>query len=115
MTQILIREDPQAMTVALFAEGHAGYANIGHDIVCASISILTQTFAQVALGLRELGADVVYHEVGGEVRIRIDVSACKEAEALFEGASCSLQTIETGYRLIAKYHPDYIKITTNRL
>ena len=111
MTQILIREDPQAMTVALFAEGHAGYANIGHDIVCASISILTQTFAQVALGLRELGAGVVYDVSDGAVRVEIDALSCE----LFGYASCALQVVEVGYRLIAMQYPDYIKITTNRL
>ena len=114
MTQITIKEDHKNMTISLTAKGHAGYANIGKDVVCASISMLTQTFAQIALALREQGAKVIYRERDGAVHIHIGIDDTDEGRELFEGASCSLQTIEVGYRLLAKWYPDYIKITSER-
>ena len=102
------------MTISLTAKGHAGYANIGKDVVCASISMLTQTFAQIAFALREQGAKVIYRERDGAVHIHIGIDDTDEGRELFEGASCSLQTIEVGYRLLAEQYPDYIKITSER-
>ena len=42
-------------TYVLHMEGHAGQADVGHDIVCAAASILCYTAAQTALDLYEQG------------------------------------------------------------
>lgn len=47
MTQIEVRYDIEAMTFSLIALGHSGYDVMGKDIVCASISSLTQFFASL--------------------------------------------------------------------
>lgn len=111
MTRIVIRENHKAMTLELCARGHAGYADTGQDIVCASISILTQTFVQVALNLRELGANVTYQISDGAVGVEIEATS----HELFEYVSCALQVVEVGCRLIAARYPDYIEITSKRL
>ena len=37
--------------IAIEATGHSGYAEVGHDIVCSAVSVLTQNLAQ---GLSEV-------------------------------------------------------------
>ena len=114
MTQIKIFENQEQMTLRLDVEGHAGYAPMGCDVVCASVSILTQTLGQVAFGLRELGAEVAYQELEGAVHIMIRTDDTDEGRELFESASCSLRTVETGYRMIAMQYPDHVKVTACR-
>lgn len=48
MIKIIYVEDPEGGTLAMRAEGHAGYAPAGQDIVCAAVSCLMQTLAYSA-------------------------------------------------------------------
>ena len=40
MTKIVIRKDQNGAYRQVICSGHAGYANAGKDIVCASVSVL---------------------------------------------------------------------------
>ena len=45
MVKITYRENTEKGLLSLYAEGHAGYAEKGRDIVCAAVSTLMQTLA----------------------------------------------------------------------
>ena len=47
------REEERVITLTVY--GHACYAEIGTDIVCASASILTYTIAEIVQGMYEKG------------------------------------------------------------
>lgn len=110
MTQITVSENSDRMTVGIYAEGHARYAEAGRDIVCASVSILLQTFAQISLALRESGARVVCEVEEGRVRVEIKVISPE----LFKYASCALQVVEVGCELLARQYPNHVKVTADR-
>lgn len=48
MIKIVYVENPESGELAMRAEGHAGYAPAGQDIVCAAVSCLMQTLAYSA-------------------------------------------------------------------
>ena len=48
MIKIIYEEDPEGGKLTMRAEGHAGYAPAGQDIVCAAVSCLMQTLAYSA-------------------------------------------------------------------
>lgn len=45
MIKIIYVADPEGGKLTMRAEGHAGYAPAGQDIVCAAVSVLVQTLA----------------------------------------------------------------------
>jgi uncharacterized protein YsxB (DUF464 family) len=50
MLEVRIREDSRGRLASFFAEGHAGWAEAGTDVVCAAVSTLLQA---AWLGLQE--------------------------------------------------------------
>lgn len=80
--------------------GHAGYAEHGKDIVCASISTLTQVFvASVA----EMTAD----ELKSEIRAG---NAVISYENLSERAQVLLDSFLLGCQMIADAYPQHVRI-----
>ena len=59
MTTIIIKRQ-QNKIVQVECKGHSGYADEGEDIVCAGISVLTQT---AILGLKEVAKVKVTYQV----------------------------------------------------
>ena len=84
------------------ARGHAGYAPSGEDIVCAAVSVLTQT---ALLGLGEvLGVPVEWSrdDRAGALRASIREST--------DGTEIVLRTLEAGLKNIAGQYPDQVGI-----
>lgn len=81
-------------------EGHALYAEPGKDIVCASVSVLSQS---VLLQLQSM-ADIDYRYTDGLLVVRVvDTGRPKEVQAL-------LDLLITGVSEIEKQYPDYVKL-----
>lgn len=89
----------------LTVEGHAQSGEPGHDLVCASASILAYTLAANVKELVKTGqaADMVLelHEGNAEV-------SCKPHHRLKAIVAIIFDTICVGFELIAKDYPDYI-------
>jgi len=86
----------------LKAEGHAGYATNGDDIVCASVSTIFYTLANY---LEQIGAEDL---VGSD-----EDDFIIECKALFQD-----ETVHTAFRmsvfglsLIAEQYPDNVSVT----
>ena len=95
MTEVRFYEDSKEFSIEV--EGHAGYAEMGSDIVCSAISILIQTL--------EAYMDVVATETDSEIRSGYAWVYGKGSEAIE-----SFRTILTGLRLIEATYPEYISI-----
>lgn len=95
MISITIRHDDCTLT----AEGHAGYAPAGQDIVCAGVSALLDTLAErtSAMGLaREIRAD--------NGLMHIEAVPCNLCRTWIDFVAAGLQIIEEQF-------PDYIQVT----
>lgn len=101
---IEIRLGPQSVT----ARGHAGYGAYGQDIVCAGVSTLLATAAEMLLRL----------EAAGEVRlepVRLepgDVRMSFETTGDSTKANMLWETLEAGLRLMEARYGQYVVITS---
>ena len=95
-------------TISMRVNGHAGQAEMGQDIVCASSSILAYTVAQT----------LQYIEARGGLKKKPHIKLnsgyaeiiCKPTE---EYAGEVLQTFfvaEVGYTLLAHNYPQYVEL-----
>ena len=81
-------------------EGHANYASIGQDIVCAGVSTLVQTLIQ---SIEELTADEIEYDMSpGTVDIKYG--------NLSEQAQLLVSSFFVGLRLIADEYPKNVAI-----
>jgi hypothetical protein len=105
MIKIKINRDNSQNITSFSVKGHAYAAEPGRDIVCASVSILTQT---AALALYEVAdIDIIYEMDDGWLY-------CQIPEKLEEGtrqkANVILDTMLVGIKGTMEMYPDYIKL-----
>ena len=80
--------------------GHATYAEVGKDIVCAGVTALTQTLIR---SLEDLAKDKIKYEISPG-RVDIHYGNLSEAGKLL------VDSFFIGVCLIADEFPDYIRI-----
>ena len=81
-------------------EGHAGYAPLGQDIVCAGVSTLAQTLIQ---SVKELTTDAIEYSMNpGRVQIKF-WSLSSESRTL-------VSSFFIGVERIAEAYPNNVKI-----
>ena len=102
-----VRRDWEYLTLA--AEGHAGQAEAGHDIVCAGISALTEALALALEDDQKRGrvqADIRIDEKSGSLRVHAAPRFGQEMRirAYYRMAMIGLKAIEDEW-------PGNIKIT----
>jgi uncharacterized protein YsxB (DUF464 family) len=105
MVEIRIERDSASRIEAYSAKGHAESGPVGQDIVCAAISVLTDT---AFLGLsRHLGRKLSFKAKDGMLNVRLQTVADDLTEAI-------LGTMLLGLQEIKKMEPDRIRIIDNR-
>lgn len=86
---------------AVKVDGHAGYAPIGYDIVCAAVSALTAT---LIASLEELTENRISVEEGkGFVHLRFRDEPDYEAVVLMDAFQIGAESIEALY-------PEYVQV-----
>ena len=111
MINIEINKYEDRMMAELIVTGHADYDEIGTDIVCASVSILTFTFAQIVKGLYDEGQlkEEPYIALNkGDSKV---ICICDSAD-VFCDVLKSLQMIDVGFSLLHHNYPDNVKLNT---
>lgn len=84
--------------LSLKVEGHAGYAQHGKDIVCASASILAYTLASFVMN------------VDGSVVELASADTTIECETDDESIINAFDFAKRGYELLALNYPQYVKL-----
>ena len=93
---IEVRHKENSITVS----GHARYAQIGQDIVCAGVSTLVQT---LVFSISEITTDEIQYDMQpGSVEIKYG--------NLSEKAQALVDSFFIGIRLIASEYPAYVQI-----
>ena len=96
------------MSMRLEVSGHAGQAEMGKDIVCSAVSILTYTLAATIEGM-ELDKQADHVEVKLESGDAVIQAHCRDSKA-FDSMTQALHVIGTGYRLIEQNYPEYVQV-----
>lgn len=85
-------------------EGHAGYAEEGADIVCASVSSAVQTVANLMTEIYHLPVSAEETEKTAAIVLRLDKpDVSGNADRLFAG-------LELQFQLLAEAYPAYIQL-----
>jgi uncharacterized protein YsxB (DUF464 family) len=87
-------------------EGHAGSGEVGHDLVCASASILAYTLASL-MDSMDKGVQV------RDVTVDLDeekgaLISCEPAEDYIHSVRLMFDTICAGFDLLAQEYPEYV-------
>ena len=80
--------------------GHAGYAEQGHDIVCAGVTALTQALIKSVQELTEDEIEYIFESGIADIEIR-NVS---------ERARTLIDSFFIGVNLIAEEFPEHVKV-----
>ena len=100
MTRVQVRKNKRKQRVQyhVTVSGHAGYAQAGHDPVCAAISTVTNLLYQTVVYMP--GGQVLSAETGvpGQVDLVFSVPSMGER---------TVQAVIRGYDMIAKEYPEY--------
>lgn len=112
MIQVKYTYDKDKRECALTVKGHAGQAEIGKDIVCASASILAYTIAQVIKSMEHHGDLIEPPTIELENGDATIVCRAKD-DYLFSELMQDFFVINTGYALLAHNYPQYVELITD--
>lgn len=94
-------------SLSMSVKGHAHSADIGHDLVCASASILAYTMAQNVKNCAEL-------DMLKKNRIMMEKGnssiTCTPKKEYYDIVRRSFQVVQTGYHLLAVNYPQYVSL-----
>jgi uncharacterized protein YsxB (DUF464 family) len=107
MTTATIRANGPEISVTV--KGHAGAPRTEHDndIVCAAVSVLSQTLLECMIREQDAGAldGFKYRAVSGD----IEVNAIPR-ELHTERVKTAVRTVATGFILLSKAYPDNVRV-----
>lgn len=107
MVRVEIERAADGAVVAFSASGHAGFSYRGTDIVCAAVSVLTQTAVNALPEHAGVTPAVEIDEESGYLRCVLPAAmGARERER----AQLILETMVTGLRGIAREYSDYIQL-----
>ena len=89
----------------LSIEGHAGSAEHGHDLVCASASILAYTLANTVLNMAECGQ---VRDPKVELEAGMGEISCRTIHKYEAPVTLIFDTLCAGFELLAQQYPDNI-------
>ena len=93
--------------LSLKVSGHAGQAEPGHDLVCASASILAYTLASLVDSSADRLMERPYIKLDeGDAEI-----TCYPPMRQFGRISSFYTTVREGFKLLAARYPEYISYT----
>lgn len=110
MVKAEFRKDDGCGVISLTVKGHAGAAEAGRDLVCASASILIYTAAQVAWQM--------YRQRRLKKRPRICLDSgdahvvVKPKGDAFDEAIHNFSVVQVGFSLLAANYPDFVGLTS---
>ena len=108
MVKVRFEHSEDGKSLILSLKGHSEQADIGHDIVCSSVSILTYTIAQVVKTLHDQG------KLKKKPTIRLDsgdaVVVCKPNKAYYNEAFHAFIVVQTGYNLLHHNYPKFVDL-----
>lgn len=109
MVKVIFNEDKESKTIRLNVTGHAGQAESGKDIICASASILLYTVAQYAMFAYEkhhLKKKPMVALDDGNAEVIITPKTEYYGEALH-----TFFVAQIGYTLLARNYPQFVELT----
>ena len=108
MIKATFKRDDDSKAIIMTVKGHAGQDKTGHDLVCASASILAYTVAQTIKYIESQG--------GLRKRPRIELKdgdaliVCKPTDNYFAETLHTFFVAEVGFSLLTKNYPQFVEL-----
>lgn len=99
MIKVIYEADPEGGKLTMRAEGHAGYAPAGQDIVCAAVSCLMQTLAYSAAEDERTSSCIYQGKEGPVVNVEAGDSVLMRDK---------FELVADGLDLLAEQYPDNV-------
>ena len=112
MIKVKYTYDRDKRECSLLVEGHAGWAEVGKDLVCASASILAYTIAQIIKGMEHHGDLVEPPTLDLEDGDATIVCRAND-DYIFSEMMQDFFVIRTGYAVLAHNYPQYVQLITD--
>jgi uncharacterized protein YsxB (DUF464 family) len=111
MIKVKLSQNDEKKTLSLKLIGHAGQAEVGKDIVCASATILAYTVAQI-VKVMESNEELTRKPTIKLKKGNIEVTCrCKTDESYAE-ALHTYFVAQVGYSLLAHNYPQYVALNS---
>ena len=101
MIKVVYHRDLHMLTM----DGHAQSGEKGHDLVCASASILAYTLAQFVKNMKDAG-QIRYPTI--ELKEGCAFIACNPSSRIRDAVKLAFDTVCAGFELLARDYPDNI-------
>lgn len=110
MITVKFTMDEERNMASLHMNGHADAGDVGHDIICASASILAYTLAQNLLMVRSKG--ILKYDPQIKLKRGKAVITCRAvSEDDYAEILHIFLIIQTGFQLLAHNYPEYVVLT----
>jgi uncharacterized protein YsxB (DUF464 family) len=99
----------QGIIIAIDVQGHANSGPSGHDLICASVSVLMQTLALGLNNVMKLKAKIDFEprNGSGKFNIQIPFKRARQAHHMTKTFTDSLQ-------ILARDNPKYLKVEVTK-
>ena len=95
-------------------KGHANFAPYGEDIVCAAISVLSQTTLMGLVEVLQLKEKEIFYKIDENTGyLNVELKEIKD-ERVLEETQVLLQTFKLGIESIQETYPDNLNIEYRR-
>ena len=112
MTIVLLERSKTGVLLSCKAEGHAGFAKSGSDIVCSAITVLIRTTMQVL-------SETDGIKLKADTTNRGFLSFCVTVDSFSEKTETVLSYagdfLETGLKSLMNEFPEYVEVRTKRV
>lgn len=106
MIKVYVKKNSAKQITQIIVKGHAGYDEIGKDIVCAAVSAIAYTCAGALKTLLHLNEDPCIVEDGYMECFLPDGLSEKQIEI----AEYIFETVLVGFKQIARSYSKYVKV-----
>lgn len=90
--------------------GHANYRTSGEDIICAGVSMISQTVLESLVKVSKIREDEIIYNIDEDTGL-LDVLIPNELnDDVLNDSQVLLKTLITGIELMIEAYPDYIKM-----
>lgn len=109
MIKVEFHSNHDRRELKLTVKGHSGQAEVGHDIICASASILAYTVAQILKAMHSHG------DLETRPKIRLEsgdaVVSCRvKNDGNYAEALHTFFVAQVGYSLLAHNYPEFVEL-----
>ncbi len=112
MIQVRFEQNREQGVLSMELRGHAGFAALGKDPVCAGASVLAMTAAQCVKSMEEAGR--LQKKAHILIRSGRVLVTAKPREEAFDEARLLFWAAETGLKLLSEAYPGYIKVKSEK-